>query len=62
MTHDYVKEWCGEDRRTFTRLLNAARRAQDARQRVYLPRYYATYYDVAFEAEFACFEPKRKAA
>ena len=62
MKRDYIYEWCGIDNRTFTRLLNAFLRAQEARQRVYLPRYYATYYDAAFEREFACFDPKRKAA
>lgn len=30
--------------------------------RAKLARYYSTYYDAAFEREYACFEPKRKAA
>lgn len=61
MKRDYIYEWCGIDDRTFTRLLNAARRAQEARQRVYLPRYWRDP-DPELERFLAAFEPKRKAA
>lgn len=59
---DYILEWCGIDSHTHTLLLNAERRAQEARTRAYLPLYWQTCIDIEFERRYACFWPEQRMA
>lgn len=59
---DWIYLWTGVTEQEHMRRWDAERRAQAARTRAYLSRYWRECVDVEFEREFACFWPERKAA